>query len=145
MELIEFAEEGVIIQTAGAGLGALLERYTSLNPEFQSIGNRIALFAVRTLCLAAVYHWLPSRKIAWRDVWPAALLAVILLGFGHILIEKYVSYSGVRSAYRAAGSFIVLLFSFYFASFVVLLGAQFAKACSDHRRRVVDRRAMAQS
>ena len=58
-----------------------------------------------------------------------------LLGFGHTLIDMYVSYSGVSSAYAAAGSFIILLFSFYYAAFVVLLGAQFAKVGSDHRRR----------
>jgi membrane protein len=127
------------IQTAGAGLESLLERYTTVDPEFGSVGNRITLFVLRTICLAAVYRALPSRKIAWRDVWPAALLSVVLLGFGHKLIGAYVSYSGVRSAYKAAGSFIVLLFSFYFASFVVLLGAQFAKACHDHRREAVGR------
>ena len=127
------------IQTAGAEAQALLERYTPMAPRFGSIGNGIALFVVRTLCLAMVYRLLPSRKIAWRDVWPAALLAVVLLGFGHTLIRAYVAYGGVRSAYAAAGSFIVLLFSFYFAAFVVLLGAQFARVCSDHRHGPVGR------
>jgi membrane protein len=127
------------IQTAGASIETLLDRYTSVDPEFSSIGNSIALFVVRGLCLAVVYRALPSRKIAWRDVWPAALLSMVLLSFGHALIRTYVAYSGARSAYTAAGSVIVLLFSFYFASFVVLLGAQFAKACADHRRETAGR------
>ena len=127
------------IETAGSQAQTLLERYMPMATGFGSIGNGIALFLVRALCLALVYRLLPSRKIAWRDVWPAALLSLVLLSSGHTLIRAYVAYGGVRSAYAAAGSFIVLLFLFYFAAFVVLLGAQFARACSDYRLGTGDR------
>ena len=123
------------IQTVGAEIEASLKRHIALDPEFGSMGNRLLLLAVRTLCLAIVYRGLPSCKIAWRDVWPSALFSVVLLGFGHRLIEAYLTFSGTGSAYTAAGSLIVLLFSFYFAAFVILLGAQFAKALCDHRQR----------
>ena len=46
----------------------------------------------------------------------------------------YVAHSGVHSAYGAAGSIIVLLFAFYYAAIVVLLGAQFAKVYATERR-----------
>jgi membrane protein len=132
----------VAIQTAGAGLATWIERYLSVDREIWSIGNPVALLVVRTLALVAVYRWLPSRKIAWRDAWAAALLSVVLLRFGHLLIAAYVDYGGAYSAYTAAGSIIVLLFAFYFGAFVVLLGAQFAKAWSDHRAVTAGRRGL---
>jgi membrane protein len=104
-----------------------------LGSRLVSSGNRIFLTLLRVACLVIIYRSLPARKISWRDVWPGALLGVVLLSFGHSLIRRYVIYSGVNSAFGAAGSVIALLLSFYYLAFVVLLGAQFAKVYGDQR------------
>ena len=106
-----------------------------LGSQLVSSGNRIFLTLLRVACLVVIYRSLPAKRISWRDVWPGALLGVLLLSFGHTLIRRYVLYSGVSSAFGAAGSVIVLLLSFYYLAFVVLLGAQFAKVYGDQRRK----------
>ena len=123
----------MMIETLGVTLEATMERYTSIDPELGSFGNRLAVVVVRALGLAFVYHSLPSREVAWRDALPAGLLAATLLTAGHTLLGLYFGYSGVRSAYGAAGSVIVLLFSFYYGAFVVLLSAQFTRVYSQRR------------
>lgn len=105
-----------------------------LGAKLVSTGNRVFLTLLRVACLVIIYRSLPATKISWRDVWPGALLGVLLLSFGHTLIRRYVLFSGVSSAFGAAGSVIVLLLSFYYLAFVVLLGAQFAKVYGDQRR-----------
>jgi membrane protein len=117
----------MLLETIGSTVEKGIEQYTALDPDFGSIGTRLAAVLVRALGLAVLYRTLPACKIAWRDVLPAGLLTAILLGVGHTLFGLYVSHSGIKSAYGAAGSIIVLLFSFYSAAFVVLFGAQFAK------------------
>lgn len=124
----------MMLETVGSATEMLLERHAHLHLEFGSAPNQLVSVLVRALCLAAVYRGLPACTIAWSDVWPAGLLSAILLSFGHTLIGLYVAHSGVQSAYGAAGSVIVLLFSFYYAAFVVLFGAQFAKVYAAQRR-----------
>lgn len=124
----------MMLETLGSTLEMLLERNTRFDPNLGSTANEVVSILVRATCLAAIYRGLPARTIAWRDVWLAGLLSAILLSFGHTLVGLYVAHSGVQSAYGAAGSIIVLLFAFYYAAFVVLLGAQFAKVYATERR-----------
>jgi membrane protein len=122
------------LDTFSSSLVLQAERITPWWGRIISTANRVALAGVRISCLAMIYRGLPACHVAWRDVWPGSLLAVLVLSSGHSLIKRYVAYSGVRSAYGAAGSIIVLLLSFYFAAFVVLLGAQFCKVYSERRK-----------
>lgn len=122
------------LETFTSSLVLQAEQFTPLWGRIISVANRVVLAMVRISCLGMIYRGLPTCHVSWRDVWPGSLLAVLLLGSGHSLIKRYVAYSGVRSAYGAAGSVIVLLLSFYFAAFVVLLGAQFCKVYSERRK-----------
>jgi membrane protein len=106
---------------------------TSFDPKLGSVGARIASLLLRAGALTLAYRELPSTKVSWRDAWPAGLLAAILVSSGQTLIGFYVSFGGVRSAFGAATSIIILLFALYYAAFVVLLGGQFSKVLADHR------------
>lgn len=123
----------MMLETLGSTIEMLLERNTHFDPDFGSATNELVSVLVRATCLAAIYRGLPACSITWRDVWLAGLLSSILLSFGHTLVGVYVAHSSVQSAYGAAGSLIVLLFAFYYAAFVVLLGAQFAKVYAAQR------------
>ena len=122
------------LDTLSSSLVLQAEQITPLWGRVISTGNKVVLALVRISCLGMIYRGLPACHVSWRDVWPGSLLAVLVLGSGHSLIKRYVAYSGVRSAYGAAGSIIVLLLSFYFAAFVILMGAQFCKVYAEHRK-----------
>jgi membrane protein len=123
------------LETIGASVGRVIAEYTTFDPKLGSVGARIAAMLLRAGALFLVYLKLPSCKISWRDVWPAGLLAAILVSSGQMLIGLYVAFGGVRSAFGAAASLIVLLFGLYYTAFVVLLGGQFSKVYADRRGR----------
>jgi membrane protein len=85
-------------------------------------------FGVATLMIALVYKVLPDVKLRWRDVWVGAVVTALLLLAGNWLIGLYLGWSGMASAYGAAGSLVVILLWVYYSSQVFLFGAELTYA-----------------
>ncbi len=114
-----------------AGLAAFDDYLQRLLP-----GVAVALFYVldvvlslglMTLLFALLFRFLPDARVAWRDIWPGAILTAILFIIGKYLIGLYVSKADPGSAYGAAGSIIVLLVWVYYSSLIVFFGAEFTQ------------------
>ena len=86
------------------------------------------LLGVVIITFMMVYKVVPDERIAWRDVWLGALVTTILIYLGVKLVNLYMGNGVGNSALEAAGSFVVLLISFYYFSQVFLFGAVFTKA-----------------
>ena len=89
-------------------------------------GDGISLAVVAVL-FAAMFKFLPDAQIAWREVWVGALITAILFTAGKTLIGLYLGRSGAASAYGAAGSLMLIVLWLYYASIIVLFGAEFTK------------------
>jgi membrane protein len=87
--------------------------------------NQVLSFAVITVLFALIYRVLPDRQIAWRDVWLGAAFTALLFTVGKYLIGLYLGKGGATSAFGAAGSLAVILLWVYYASQILLFGAQF--------------------
>ena len=102
------------------------------------INYGIGLF-VYALLFGAIFRILPDKPMLWRDVWPGAILTSVLFLVGRWGIGKYLGFSSAAAAYGAAGSLMVLLLWVYYASLVVLLGAEvtysYESAFRTHRRK----------
>jgi membrane protein len=94
-------------------------------------------FGVLTLLFAAVLKIIPDARIAWRDVWVGAALTTFLFVVGKFLIGFYLGRSHPEQAYGAAASLAVLLVWVYYASMILLFGAEFTQMWA-HRRRPID-------
>jgi len=92
--------------------------------------NAVVSFALFTLLFALIFRVLPDRQIPWKDVWLGALVTAALFVVGKWAIGLYLGRTAVASAYGAAGSVIILLLWVYYASFIILLGAEFTRAYS---------------
>lgn len=92
--------------------------------------NAILSFALFTLLFAMIYRILPDAKIPWRDVWLGAFVTSLLFVIGKWAIGLYMGRAAVTSAFGAAGSIVALLVWVYYASFIVLFGAEFTRAYS---------------
>jgi membrane protein len=77
---------------------------------------------------AMMFKWMPDAKIAWRDVWLGAAVTACLFEVGKFLIGIYIGKQGLESTYGAAASLVVVLIWVYYASQIVLLGAEFTRA-----------------
>lgn len=91
------------------------------------IVNFVISFGVITLLFALMFKVLPDAKIAWSDVWLGAAITALLFEVGKYLLGFYLGRATVASAYGAAGSLVVLLLWVYYASQILLFGAEFTQ------------------
>ena len=84
-------------------------------------------FVVITLLFAMIYKILPSRRIAWGDVWVGAAVTSVLFWVGKVLIALYISKTAVDSTFGAAGALVIVILWVYYSSQVFFLGAEFTK------------------
>jgi len=92
---------------------------------------------VVTGLFAMIFKVLLVVRVAWSDVWFGAFVTSVLFTAGKSLIALYLSQTGIGSAYGAAGSIVVLMVWVYYASVILLFGAQLTQARAkwkDHRR-----------
>lgn len=90
-------------------------------------------FAVITLLFAAMFKILPDAKIDLRDVWVGAVLTTLLFLVGKFGIGFYLGQSNPGEVYGAAGSLAVMLLWVYYASLIVLFGAEFTETWAEFR------------
>jgi membrane protein len=116
-----------------AGLEAVQSRvasYFATQAVWLSWLNAAVSLLLISLLFALIFRVLPDRQIPWRDVWLGAVVTALLFTLGRWAIGLYLGRAAVASTYGAAGSVIVILLWVYYASFIVLLGAEFTRAYS---------------
>jgi membrane protein len=102
-----------------------------LPEQLMLVLNFVFAFVVITVLFAAMYKVLPDAKIGWRDVWVGAIGTSLLFVLGKFLIGLYIGQSDPGSAFGAAGTLAVILLWIYYASHIVLFGAEFTQAWSE--------------
>jgi membrane protein len=83
--------------------------------------------AVVISLFAMIFRYLPDAKVAWRDVWIGATLTAILFALGKFVLGLYLGSGAAGSAYGAASSLITLLLWIYYATQILLFGAEFTQ------------------
>ena len=80
---------------------------------------------VITLVFALIFRFLPSARVAWRDIWLGSFITAILFTLGESIIGWYIANSNVTSTYGAAGSVVLILLWVFLSSQILLFGAEF--------------------
>ena len=91
------------------------------------IAEFITSFAVLTALFAMIYKLLPSRRIAWSDVWVGAAVTSVLFWIGKFAIGLYIAKSAVASSFGAAGTVVVIIAWVYYSSLIFFFGAEFTR------------------
>lgn len=89
--------------------------------------NVVLVFAAEVFLFGMMFKALPDADLAWRDVGLGAALTAVLFNLGKYLIALYLAYSGVTSAFGAAGSLMAFLVWIYYSALVLVFGAEVAK------------------
>jgi membrane protein len=117
-----------------AGLSALGDRLGSGLPEtLMHILEFIVSFAIITALFGAMFKVMPDAVIAWRDVWVGAIVTSLLFVGGKFALAFYLGRSDPGSAFGAAGSLALILVWIYYASMILLFGAEFTEAWATER------------
>src|SRR5262249_41674312 len=88
-------------------------------------------FAVIILLFAMIFKFLPDAEIQWRNVWIGAVITAILFCIGKWLLGLYLGRVAAGSTYGPASSLITLLLWVYYASQILLFGAEFTQLYAD--------------
>jgi membrane protein len=97
------------------------------------VAGSIASLALITLLFAMMFKWLPDTQVAWGEVWLGAAVTAALFEIGKVLIAVYIGKQGLESTYGAATSLVMLLIWVYYASQIVLLGAELTHVLAARR------------
>jgi membrane protein len=89
--------------------------------------NFVVSFGVITLLFAMIFKYLPDVKVPLRKVWVGAIVTALLFTVGKYLLALYLGRASTTSSYGAAGSVIVILMWIYYASVILLFGAEFTQ------------------
>lgn len=89
--------------------------------------NFIVSFSVVSALFAMIFKYLPDVRIPFRTVWIGAAGTALLFTVGKYFLALYLGRQSTASPYGAAGSVIVILMWVYYASIILLLGAEFTQ------------------
>lgn len=104
--------------------------------------NVLVSLAITTTLFAMIFKFMPSTRIAWRDVWVGAIVTALLFEVGKFLIGLYLGKSSITHSFAAAGSLVVLIAWVYYAAQIFLLGAEFTKVYAQEHGSHAAQRAM---
>ncbi len=90
-------------------------------------------FGLATLLIAFIFRYLPDAEIEWRDTWLGAFITAVLFALGKTVIGLYLGQATVASSFGAAGSVVVFLIWVYYASLIILFGAEITHAVAELR------------
>jgi membrane protein len=124
----------MVISAALAGIGSWAKGYlpASLTGGVLVGLNFLVSFAVTAALFAAIFKVLPDARNRWGDVWLGACVTSLLFTLGKLGIGFYLAKSATASAYGAAGSFVLIVLWLYYASLILLAGAEFTKEWMSH-------------
>jgi membrane protein len=89
--------------------------------------NLLAAFGAEVVLFGMILRILPDARLAWRDVLTGSVVTAALFNLGKYLIGLFLEYSGVTTAFGAAGSLMALLVWIYYSVLVLVFGAEVAK------------------
>jgi membrane protein len=110
-----------------SGIESLLSEFNIAGHGYLAKLNSVVSFAVIPILLAMAYKLIPLRRVEWRDVWPGVIIVSGLFLAGRSVLGHYMSLSGMRTIYGAAGSLVILLLWIYYLSQIFFLGAEMTK------------------
>lgn len=112
-----------LVQVAFAWLPPLLPVLTDL----VSLG-------LYTVAFALLYHFLPDRRVRWKQALLGGVVTASLFALGRWAIGAYVAWAAPQSPYGAYGALVLMLVWMYYAALVFFAGALFT-AVIDARMR----------
>ena len=117
----------LVMTTALAALNGYFERLVGIPPFVGGLLAFCVSFGVVTTLFAFIFKVLPDARIEWRHVWIGAVVTALLFELGKFGLSFYLGRASTASSFGAAGSVVVILLWVYYASCILLFGAEFTQ------------------
>ena len=116
----------LVVATSFSFFASILTSFLDYGGDLLA-GNIISFVGLAALSFALIYKLVPDAAVAWRDVWPGALITATAFAVGRWGLGFYLTHSSVGSAFEAAGALAIVLIAIYYAAQIFLFGAIFTK------------------
>lgn len=117
----------LVVTTALAAFSHHVPAYLPVPDVLWTLVNLVVSMVVSTLLFASIFKVLPDVRVPWRTVSLGAFVTAILFEVGKFLLAFYLGRESTASSYGAAGSVILILLWVYYASAIMLFGAEFTR------------------
>ncbi|WP_411833641.1 YihY/virulence factor BrkB family protein [Pseudoxanthomonas mexicana] len=109
----------IVSMIATTALQVVFARMPSVLPAI-GYATTLVLYA---LAFAFLYHYLPDRRVEWRQAFLGGAITAVLFALGRYLIGLYLAQAAPGSAYGSMGALALLLIWLYYAAVVFFAGA----------------------
>ncbi len=92
-------------------------------PSVLPVLGNVAAIAVYSFGFALLYHYLPDRRVRWRQALLGGVITALLFVLGRWAIGLYIAQAAPGSAYGSMGTLVILLVWMYYAAVVFFIGA----------------------
>jgi membrane protein len=114
-----------VLAAVGTWMGGHLPH--AFSTGIAQAGAFVISLAVIASLFALIFKVLPDGRVQWQDAWVGGAVTSILFTFGKTGLGIDLGKAAPGSAYGAAGSLVVIVLWLYYASLIVLFGAEFTK------------------
>ncbi|MBD3178492.1 MAG: YihY family inner membrane protein [Candidatus Latescibacteria bacterium] len=116
------------------GLSLILGDIGNVMNVLSSLGSIV----VYIILFGSMLIYVPDIRPAWRDIAFGATVTALFFHFGKWAIGRYLVFTGIGSAYGAAGTLVIGLLWVYYSTLVVFLGTELAKAFTQRHSREIN-------
>jgi membrane protein len=109
----------IISMIATTALQVAFARMPSILPAIGYV-TTLLLYAA---AFAFLYHYLPDRRVEWKQAILGGIITAVLFALGRYLIGLYLAQAAPGSAYGSMGALVLLLIWLYYAILVFFAGA----------------------
>lgn len=104
-------------------LSTLMSLLFANAPRLMTVAGDGVSLLVYALAFALMYHYLPDRRVSWRQAWIGGAITTALFVLGRWLIGLYLTRAAPGSAYGSMGTLVIMLVWMYYAALVFFVGA----------------------
>jgi len=117
----------LLLSTAIAAMNKYLNHYLGMPAEVWTVLASVVSMGLLAVLFATIFKTLPDVHVHWREVWVGAAATAVLFEVGKYGLGSYLGRESTASTYGAAASVVLLLLWVYYASCILLFGAEFTQ------------------
>lgn len=96
--------------------------------------SALVSLAVNIATFVVIYRFLPRAPVAWRDVWPAGVVAGIVYQLAKLIFTWWLGTARYNLVYGSLGAIVGVLLWSYVSSLILLMGAELTAQYGAWRR-----------
>lgn len=134
----------LLLSTAIAALNQYVNTLLGVPASVWSMVAVLVSVSLLAVLFAMIFKFLPDVKVRWSEVWIGGITTAILFEAGKFALGFYLGRESMASTYGAAASVMLLLLWVYYASCILLFGAEFTQVHARSGGRRIEPRACAE-